>query len=173
MSNKSVKNKTKINLNPQLKNQTKHLSIDEIDKKILKLLNWDARLSYRDIARQMKVSTGTVINRLDKLKQTGVINGYSVNINSKKLGYSITAIIELIAASKLSLMRKIDDIIELPNVYAIYHTTGNIDMVVIAKFRDIEEIQDFLKTLYTRLDIQRSETRIVFNTLKEDFRLIL
>ncbi|MBI2005385.1 MAG: Lrp/AsnC family transcriptional regulator [Candidatus Aenigmarchaeota archaeon] len=173
MSSKYIKLPTNIHthLKP-LKSNAEQTSIDEIDKKILKFLIWDARLSYREIARQAKLSTTTVIERLKKMKLNGVINGYSVNLDSKKLGYELSVIIELVAP-KLSLLKTMEEVTELPNVYAVYHTTGDVDAIIIAKFRGVDELQKFLTDLYDKLDIQRSETRIVLNTVKEDFRVIL
>ncbi len=173
MSPKHVRLATNVRVDLKgLKNHAGQLSVDDIDKKILKFLVWDARLSYREIARQAKLSTTTVIERLKKLKSNGVINGYSVNLDSKKLGYELTAIIELVAP-KMVLLKAMGEITELPNVYAIYHTTGDVDVIIIAKFRSIDELQKFLGELYNKLEIQRSETRIVLSTMKEDFRVMI
>ncbi|MBI2547480.1 MAG: Lrp/AsnC family transcriptional regulator [Candidatus Aenigmarchaeota archaeon] len=173
MSIKSSEFKTKVNTPLKtFKTNNVHSSIDEIDKKILRFLIWDARLSYREIARQSKLSTTTVIEHLKKLKSSGIIKGYSVNLDSKKLGYELSAIIELVAP-KLSLLKTMEKITESPNVYAIYHTTGDVDAIIIAKFKGIDELQKFLSGLYDNLDIQRSETRIVLNTVKEDFRVMI
>jgi len=173
MSSKSAKLRT--NVQPSLrpvKSNAEQLSIDEMDKKILKFLVWDARLSYREIGRHVKLSTTTVIERLKKLKANGVINGYSVNLDSKKLGYELSAIIELVAP-KLIIRKAMEEITELPNVYGVYQTTGDVDAIIIAKFKGTDELQKFLGDLYNKLEIQRSETRIVLNTLKEDFRVIV
>ncbi len=167
--------KLRTNVQPSLrtlKNNAKQLSTDELDRKILKFLIWDARLSYREIARQAKLSTTTVIERLKKLKANGVITGYSVNLDAKKVGYEISAIIELVAP-KLIIRKAMEEITELPNVYGVYQTTGDVDAIIIAKFKGIDELQKFLGDLYNKLEIQRSETRIVLNTLKEDFRIII
>lgn len=173
MSTKSIKYKTnEKNGLKEIKSGGGHTYIDEIDKRILKLLVWDARLSFREVARNTKLSTTTVIDRLKKMRTSGVISGYSVNLNSKKLGYELTAIIELVAP-KLSLLKAMEEITELQNVYAVYHTTGDVDAIVIAKFRGVDELQKFLAGLYDKLDIQRSETRIVLNTVKEDFRVFV
>lgn len=155
-----------------VKNNSEHLSIDEIDRRILKFLIWNSRLSYREIARQSKLSTTTVIERLKRMKVNKIIKGYSVDLDSKKLGYELTAIVELVAP-KLILLKAIGEIAELPNVYAIYHTTGDVDAIIIAKFRGVDELQRFLGELYSKLEIQRSETRIVLNTVKEDFRVLI
>ena len=156
----------------EVKKDEKRLSIDEIDRKILKLLLQDARFSYREIARQTKLSTTTVIERLRKLRTNGVITGYSVNLDSKKLGFGLTAIIEIVGR-KLMLLKTVEKMKQLPNVYAIYHTTGDVDVIVVAKFQTIDELQSFLGNLYQIMEIQRSETRIVLSTIKEDFRVIV
>lgn len=168
-------NKMQTNVKPSLKANKiapGHLFVDETDKQILKFLIWDARLSYREIARQAKLSTTTVIERLKRMKTNGVINGYSINLDSKKLGYELSAIIELVAP-KVLLLKAMEEISDLPNVYAIYHTTGDVDAIIIAKFKGIDELQKFLTALYSKMEIQRSETRIVLNTVKEDFRVVI
>ena len=156
----------------ELKKDDRRLSIDEIDRKILKLLLQDARFSYREISRQTKLSTTTVIERLRKLRANGIITGYSVDLDSKKLGLGLTAIIELVGR-KLELIKAIEKIKEFPNVYAIYYTTGDVDMIVVVKFKTVDELQNFLGDLYQLMDVQRSETRIVLNTIKEDFRVMV
>lgn len=172
MSNKKEIYRTNELSSRQLKTSNARLSIDGIDKKILKLLIWDARTSYREIARQSNLSTNTVIQRLRKLSENKIINGYSANLDAQKLGYGLTAVIELVSP-KLMLRKAMIDITELSNVYAVYQTTGAIDAIIIAKFKDVDELQNFLRDLYIKFEIQRSETRIVLKTVKEDFRVIL
>jgi DNA-binding Lrp family transcriptional regulator len=155
-----------------LNKDDRRLSIDEIDRRIPKLLLQDARFSYREIARQTKLSTTTVIERLKKLRINGIITGYSVNLDSRKLGFGLTAIIELVG-TKVKLLRAVTKMKQLPNVYAIYHTTGDVDVIVVAKFKTVDELQNFLGNLYRLMSIQRSETRIVLSTIKEDFRVIV
>lgn len=69
------------------------VKIDDIDKKILHLLNKDGRMSYREISRKLGVSVGTVHNRVDKLMKNGVIKRFVPVIDHSKLGYKLTAII--------------------------------------------------------------------------------
>ncbi|MBI2542931.1 MAG: Lrp/AsnC family transcriptional regulator [Candidatus Aenigmarchaeota archaeon] len=152
-----------------LKNTSEHLSIDETDKKILRLVTADSRLSYREISRHLGLSTNTVIQRIGKLTANGVIKSYSADIDMKKLGYELTAIIELIAP-KFIARKVLDELSASPNVFGIYYTTGNIDMVIIAKFRNIDEMNTFLNGLHAKLGDIRTETKIVFNTVKEDFK---
>ncbi len=154
------------------KSNSEQTSIDEIDTKILKVLNWNARLSYREIARQTKLSTGTVISRLKKLQKSGVIVGYCVQIDSKKLGYTLGAIIEVIAAKSMFLeaSRKISS---YHNVSGVYAVSGDIDAIVIAKFKDSDHLNDFLRELNKDPDVIRTGTHIVLKEIKEEPRFIL
>lgn len=151
---------------------SEQMAIDDIDRKILRLLVQNARLSFREIARQLKLSTGAVIERLKKLETVGIVSGYSANINSKKLGLDITAIIELVAP-KMILKKAMEELSNSHNVHAIYHTAGTIDVIIIAKFSSIEDLNAFLENLYGKLEVVRTETRIVFKTVKEDFRTLI
>jgi len=158
------KNREKIEQSEQL------LNIDENERKVLRTLLFNPRLSYREIARMTDLSVATVSEKIRKLMTNRIIKGFHADIDAKKLGYELTAIIELIAP-KLELIKAMEKITKLPNVYAIYHTTGDVDMIVIAKFRTVDELQNFLGKLYNFMAIQRSETRIVLKTIKEDFRV--
>lgn len=155
-----------------LKNENEHLSIDETDRKILKLLTWDSRLSYREIARQLKLSTGTIIERLKKLKTSGVITGYSVNIDPQKLGYELVAIIDVIAAKGMFL-EAAEEISKYPNVHGVYAVSGTSDAVVVAKFKEPDELNEFLKKLNMHSDVIRTNTHVVLKVIKEDFRTII
>src|SRR5215210_7121966 len=73
------------------------ISVDELDIKILKKLISDARLSYRGIAEQIGVSPPTVLSRVEKLETNSIIKSYSAILDHEKLGYDLTAIIEVTA----------------------------------------------------------------------------
>ena len=61
------------------------------------------------------------------------------------------------------------ELVELTEPYAVYHTTGDSDVVVIAKFRTREELSDFTKKLLHKDYIRGTKTQLVLMTLKEDF----
>lgn len=66
--------------------------LDEKDKKILKLLSENARISYREISRNIQISDVAVIKRIKKLEKLGVIKKYTIIIDPKKLGYNSVSI---------------------------------------------------------------------------------
>ena len=71
--------------------------MDETDVKILKHILLDARLSYRKIGEKIGVSPPTVLSRVQKLEKNRIITSYSAILDHEKLGYDLTAIIEVTA----------------------------------------------------------------------------
>jgi DNA-binding Lrp family transcriptional regulator len=148
-----------------------HLAVDEVDRKILNELLRDCRRSYRSIARRAGVSVGTVLTRIRKLEKAGVIKGYSAILDHEKLGYQLTVLAE-ITVSKGKLIEMEEAISKFPNTCAVYDVTGSTDAVVVAKFRDREELSKFTKNLLSMPFIDRTNTHVVLTTVKEDLRLL-
>lgn len=147
------------------------MQLDKVDLKILEALTSDARLSFREIAKHCSVSIGTVLTRIKKLTDEGIIKGYSALLNHEKLGYELTVISE-ITVSKGRLLEVENEIARLPNVCCVYDVTGLIDAVMIAKFKNRKDLSRFTKRLLTIPYVERTNTHIVLNTIKEDFRII-
>jgi DNA-binding Lrp family transcriptional regulator len=145
--------------------------MDETDVKILKSLVADARLSSRQISKKSGVSIGTVLTRMKKLEKEGFIRGYSAVVDHEKLGYMLTALIE-ITVSKGRLLEMENEIARMPNVCTVYDVTGLTDAFVIAKFKSREDLSSFAKRLLALPYVERSNTHVVLTTIKEDFRLV-
>lgn len=118
------------------------MSIDAIDSKILKRVLVDARLSYRQMAYQIGVSAPTVLSRINKLQYHRIIKSYSAIVDHEKLGYDLTAIIE-VTAQKGKIAEVERAMSKSPSVCAVYDITGLTDMVIIAKFRNRRELWQF------------------------------
>lgn len=144
---------------------------DKTDLEILKELSKDSRKSFRQVARKLGVATTTVINKYNKLARDGVIKKSSVIIDYEKLGYVLTALIEL-RVSKGKLIEVESKIANKHNVYAVYDITGAEDAVILARFRDRKELNSFVKSLTSMDFIERTNTHLVLNTIKEDFSFV-
>jgi len=147
------------------------MHLDETDIKILKALTLDARLSSRQIAKQCSVSIGTVLSRIKRMENEGIIQGYSALLDHEKLGYELTVVSE-ITVSKGRLLEVESEIARLPNVCCVYDVTGLIDAIIIAKFKTREELGKFTKRLLAIPFVERTNTHVVLTSIKEDFRLI-
>jgi len=146
------------------------MNLDETDVKILKTLVSDARLSLREIAKISGVSTQTVLTRMKRMEKDGVVRGYTAVLDHEKLGYQLTVLAE-ITVSKGKLVEMEQAISKIGGTCAVYDVTGLTDAVVIAKFHNREELSKFTKALLSMPFINRTNTRVVLTTIKEDFRL--
>jgi DNA-binding Lrp family transcriptional regulator len=146
------------------------MELDVTDIKILSNLLKDSRLSNRQIASKVGVSVGTVIAKIKKMENEGIIKGYSAILDYEKLGYELTVITEL-TVSKGKLLKVEREIAKMPNVCAVYDVTGLTDAMVIGKFRNRKELSDFTKSLLAMRYIERTNTHVILSTIKEDFRL--
>ena len=143
--------------------------MDETNVKILTRLLYDARMSYRKLAEEIGVSPPTVLARVDKLEKEGIIKSYSAMLDHEKLGYDLTAIID-ITATKGKIVDLEKQIAKFPNVCAVYDTTGVTDMTIIAKFKSRAELSSFVKRDLSLPYVERTNTHVVLITVKEDFR---
>ena len=145
--------------------------LNETDLKILKSLLEDARFSSRQIAKNVGVSVGTVLSRIKKMEDDGLIKGYSVLLNHEKLGYQLTVVTE-ITVSKGKLVETENEIAKIPNVCVVYDVTGLTDAIIVAKFKSREELGQFTKRLLSLPFIERTNTHVVLTAVKENFRLV-
>ena len=146
------------------------MNLDETDEKILKNLLVDARQSARQLALKLGMSTVTVLSRMKKLEKEKIIRGYTTIIDHEKIGYSLTAIIEIIAKND-KVMDIEDEIARFENVCGVYDITGSTDTIIIVKFKERKELSKFVKEIATIPNVENTITHVVLNTTKEDFRL--
>jgi len=146
------------------------MNFDETDERILKNLMVDARLSARQLALKLGMSTVTILSRIKKLEKEKIIKGYTAIVDHEKLGYNLTAIIEIVG-KKDKIVDVEEEIAKIENVCAVYDITGSTDTVIIAKFKERNELSEFVKGLSTIHFVENTITHVVLNTSKEDFRL--
>jgi DNA-binding Lrp family transcriptional regulator len=147
------------------------MNLDETDVKVLRALTEDARLSSRQIAKQCNISIGTVLSRIKKMEEDGIIKGYTVLLDQEKLGYELTVVTE-ITVSKGRLLEMENEIARIPNVCCVYDLTGLSDAAIIAKFKNREELSKFTKRLLSLPYVERTNTHVALTTIKEDFRIL-
>ena len=148
-------------------NKTNVLQIDEQDSKIINELNENAKIPLRELATKLGVSFITVRNRIKRLENEGIIERYAAKINYRKLGYDIQVLIE-IRISKGKLFELEEKIARSPNVYAVYDTTGEFDATVIGRFKTTKAMDSFLKKIQTYDFVERTNTKLILNTIKEN-----
>ena len=141
--------------------------IDDTDRRILAVLLTDARTSMRSIAEEVGVALGTVSNRVKRMEEMGVIQGYGVRIDAEKVGWTMTVLCGL-RIEKGRLMEVQRRIADDPRVFGIYDVTGEFDSMVLARVRDRAHLDDLSKTVLSSEGIIRTVTHVVLNTVKQN-----
>lgn len=141
----------------------KNNELDNIDKKIISMLQENARVSLKEIAEQVYLSSPAVSVRIDNLVESGYIQGFHAEINPIKLGYHIKAFINL----EVSPVDKNDFypyIKKCKNVVECNCVTGDYSMLLEVLFPSTDELDQFIGELQK---YGRTKTLIVFSTCVE------
>ena len=145
-------------------------TLDELDRSILEELNADARRSHREIAHRLKVSPTTVSARVARMEGQGVIRGYIPLLDDEQLGWDLWAAMG-IRISKGRLREVEERLARDARAYAIYDVTGETDALLIGRFRDRRDLDRFVKHALQDPHVERTNTQVVLNRVKEDRRV--
>ncbi|MAK33304.1 MAG: AsnC family transcriptional regulator [Acidiferrobacter sp.] len=140
--------------------------MDDVDRRILKVLEADARTSLRKIAEEVGVALGTVSNRVRRLESLGVIRGYTVLLDPDKSGWGLSVVIGL-RIQKGRMINIQEKIAKDHRVYGVYDVTGDYDSMVLARAKERDDLDDLIKRVASMEGIERSVTHLVLNTVKE------
>ena len=140
--------------------------LDDTDRRIIEVLERDARTSLRGIAEEVGVSLGTVSNRVKKVEDNEVIKDYRVILDSEKVGWNLNVVIGL-RIQKGRLIEIQEKIARDNRVYGVYDVTGEFDSMVIARAVDRSDLDDLSKNVLSMDGVVRSVTHLVLNTVKE------
>jgi Lrp/AsnC family transcriptional regulator for asnA, asnC and gidA len=139
----------------------KILDIDNIDLKIISLLNEDAKTPYTEIAKKVFVSSGTVHVRMRKLEDLGVVKSATLNIDFSKLGYDISAFLGIYLEKSSLYDNVIEKLKGISEVINAYYTTGNYSIFAKIICKDTNHLRDVLNKIQLVEGIDRTETLIV------------
>jgi DNA-binding Lrp family transcriptional regulator len=147
------------------------LEISEIDLRIIRLLQNDAR-SFSKIAKTLALSVGTIYNHVKKLEEKGILIGYTVAIDSNKLGYDLIAV-TLIQIDEHNRAKVTKELGQFENIIVFYDITGDYDMLVIGRFKGRNMLNNFIKNIKKLPDVKKTLVHVALDVIKEDFRLKL
>ena len=120
--------------------------LDEIDRKILRLLIQDGRMSFAEIGRQVNLSLPAAAERVRRLEEAGIIEGYQAKVNYKKLGYPLIVFVELmIPATAYKIVNP--RISEIPEIIDAYHVAGEVSLMLKLHLADLEDLEPIIEQL--------------------------
>ena len=140
------------------------VSYDSVDRDLISLLRTDARASISTLAKALKVSRGTVQNRLDRLIGTGAIIGFTIRASASIDDSAIRAImlIEITGKSTSDIIRKLRG---LPQLQKVHTTNGAWDLVAEIQASSLADFDNVLREVRLIDGIANSETSILLSTI--------
>jgi len=140
------------------------VQIDQLDKKILGILQEDGRKSILEIAKDLDVTRATVHARISKLKESGVILGSKVVIDYRALGFGISAYVGIRLSDKARNVAVRDALMAIPGVVEIHAITGSYNMFAKVTVADVGALHDLLTNEMKISGVVSTETFLVLET---------
>lgn len=138
--------------------------LDELDQKIVKLLQTNGRISIPELAKQVNTSRPTAYARFDRLVENGTITGFSAEVNHEHLGLAVTALL-MINTDQTEWRRVADTIRSDQDIVWLGLSTGNADFVALIRAHDLSHLRD---VILDRLLQTPGVTAIVTNIVLEE-----
>jgi Lrp/AsnC family leucine-responsive transcriptional regulator len=139
------------------------MALDDKDIKILDILKQNSRTSIRNIAKKTKIRPSTVHQRMTVLKKKGVIEKYTAKLDNKEIGESFIVFL-FVKTKPNAVLDSFND----PHIKEVFGITGEHDLLLKLKFKDIEEFNDFLLKFRKEKPIENTLTQIATATIKEE-----
>ena len=141
------------------------MDLDKKDLAIIELLKTDARLSIRDIAKKTGIRPSTVHQRITNLKKAGIIEKFTIKLNNSAIGEDFIVFMMIKTKPNVLLDSKV---INNKHVKEVFGTTGEYDLLLKLKFKDIVEFNDFVISLRKNKSITKTITSVATVNIKEE-----
>ena len=146
------------------------VELDALDLEILRILMKNCRKSAREIARELGKSPTIIAKKVRKLEELGVVKSCRAVVDVKKLGFGIMALIMLnVEGAHIEEVERV--LAKEPNVRGVYDITGEFDVAILALFRDVDELDRFVKRMLKNPFIKRSVTSVIFKAVKDEINI--
>ena len=140
--------------------------LDEKDKKIIDILSASGREPASNISSKIGLSVPAVIDRINKLQEAGIIRGFKADINYKKLGMDVSALITLISDSSQHYYNVIKKAKKIPEVINCFATTGSGSHVLFIRTENTNTLEKLLRNIQQWPGVNRTETQLILSSGK-------
>ncbi len=137
--------------------------LDPSDRQLLSLLQTDARLPTSELARRLGLSRSTVQGRMQRLKERGVITGYSAQLGHNYASQLIRAHVLIKVAQRLT-GSTLTQLKKMPGVMSLYAISGDYDLIAVAAAESTEELSGLLDEIANLAGIERTNSSVVLET---------
>lgn len=130
--------------------------LDELDKQILEILQQDGRATHVNIGKQLGVGHTRVRDRILRLEEAGVIEGYQAVIDPATFGQGVLCIVQLETDQRFDFDKLIEDILAIEEVVEVTNVTGQVDAHIRIWARDVPHLREILYNKLSVLPAHRS-----------------
>lgn len=143
------------------------MQLDDTDQRIIAELTADARASFADIGQAVSLSAPAVKRRVDRLRSTGVIKGFTAVVDPAAIGWTTEAFVELFCTGRTTPTQIAAAARRHPEVIGAYTVSGEADALVHLRAADIPHLEQALERLRSESFVTSTRSMIVLSRLVE------
>ena len=147
-------------------------SLDDLDKRILKLLQFNGRLSFADLSRELDVAEATIRFRVNRLVSTGVITRFAALLDPAKVGMKVSGAI-LLKIDPAYLEEACKQLVSFSETQYLFQSTGEYDVVSVIVARDMEHLNNLIKKTKIIPGVKDARVSVTTRFLKFDPSIIM
>ncbi|MDG2342617.1 MAG: Lrp/AsnC family transcriptional regulator [Cytophagales bacterium] len=147
------------------------MRLDKIDKKILIILQRNAKITNSKLSKEIGLSPAPTLERVRKLESNGIISGYHAKLDKSKLGLGVSTfvMVSLKVHNKKNLLSFLDKIKDLENIVECHHITGSADFILKVVAENIESYQDLMLEKINEIEVADSfQSLVILSTFKDN-----
>jgi DNA-binding Lrp family transcriptional regulator len=139
--------------------------MDATDRRILSLLLEDGRRTYDDIGRRVKLSAPSVKRRVDRLRASGALRGFTAVVDQAALGWQTEALVELFYRPGTTLNEVAGTLRDHPEVVEAWSVTGDADAIARVRTADNSDLERLIIDLQRNGMVERTRSQVVLSRL--------
>ena len=146
------------------------MKIDKIDKKILEILQRNAKITNAQLSKEIGLSPAPTLERVRKLESKGIISGYNAKLDMSKIGLGVSTfvMVTLKGHNKKNLVLFLDKIKNINNVIECHHITGSADFILKVVSENIESYQELMLETVSEIEVTDSlQSMVILSTFKD------
>ena len=145
-------------------------SIDRTDRRILRALQQDGRMTNANLAKSVALSPSPCLRRVNRLEDEGVIRGYRAELDPRALGWGITAFVHVVSTKppEADVIGFEKDLAKIPQIVSCHAVTGPTDLILRVVARDLDDYYRLMHRIGTLAPVKDAQSSIAMAELKAD-----
>lgn len=147
-----------------------HLKLDEIDRKILDILQSNAKITNAQLSKDIGLSPAPTLERVKKLENSGIIKSYHAKLDTERIGLGVHTFVQvtLKGHNKKNIDQFLGEINQIPEVIECHHITGSGDFILKVISKDITSYQRLMLEKVSEIDVVDGlQSMVILSTFKD------